>query len=160
MKLDLPPALRAQLLERINRGFVEGVPHNKALGMRVVDFGRGEITISLPYDARFVGNPSTGVLHGGVVTALLDASCGASVFTKLPEPVPIATLDLRIDYLKPAVASLDLMAKATCYKLTRNVAFVRCIAYQDDEADPVAMATGAFMLSTKGRSAMQRPEGL
>jgi uncharacterized protein (TIGR00369 family) len=146
--------MREALLERINRGFVDGVPHNKALGMRVVDFGRGEVTIRLPYDARFVGHPATGVLHGGVVTALLDASCGASVFTKLAEPAPIATLDLRIDYLKPAVARLDLIAKAHCYKLTRNVAFVRCVAYQDDESDPVATAAGAFMLATKGKSAM------
>ena len=150
----MAPEVRAQLLERINRGFVDGVPHNKALGMRVIDFGRGEITIQLPYDERFVGHPATGVLHGGVVTALLDASCGASVFTKLPQPGPIATLDLRIDYLKPAVAKLDLIAKAQCYKLTRNVAFVRCVAYQDDESDPVATAAGAFMLGTKGKSAM------
>jgi uncharacterized protein (TIGR00369 family) len=132
------------------RAFSDGVPHNKALGLRILDMeGQGETVFELPYDAKLVGNPDTGVLHGGAITALLDAASGAAVFTALTEWVPIATLDLRIDYLKPAEPPKAVRAKATCYKLTRNVAFTRAIAYHDDPDDPIASASGTFMLSTK-----------
>ena len=61
----------------------------------------------LPYDDKLVGNPDTGVMHGGAITALLDACSGAAVFAALDEWVPIATLDLRIDYLRAAEVGRD-----------------------------------------------------
>ena len=134
------------------RGFSDGVPHNRALGIKTLALDRGEVLFELPYDLKLVGNPDTGVLHGGAITALLDAASGAAVFTALTEWVPIATLDLRIDYLKPAEPPKAVRAKATCYKVTKNVAFTRAIAYHDDgddEHDPIASAAGTFMLSTK-----------
>lgn len=131
------------------RGFTEGIPHNKALGMEMLELDRGEARFKLPYDAKLVGNPDTGVLHGGAITALLDAASGASVFAALSEWVPIATLDLRIDYLRAAEAGRDVIAHATCYKKTRNIAFTRAVAYHDDPNDPIASSVGTFMLSTK-----------
>lgn len=131
------------------RGFTEGIPHNKALGMELLELERGEAKFRLPYDAKLVGNPDTGVLHGGAITALLDAASGASVFAALTDWVPIATLDLRIDYLRAAEPGRDVVCHATCYKRTRNVAFTRAIAYHDDPADPIASSVGTFMLSTK-----------
>jgi uncharacterized protein (TIGR00369 family) len=143
-----------------NRGFVEAVPHNRALGIQIVDLGPDWALFLMPYDPRFVGNPETGVLHGGVITALLDACCGAAVFNSLVTPAPIATLDLRIDYLKPAASGREVRARATCYRSTRNVAFARAVAYHDDEADPIASAAGTFMLSTKiGASARASAKG-
>jgi uncharacterized protein (TIGR00369 family) len=131
-----------------NFGFAANVPHNRALGMVIEDIGDNWARISLPYDARFVGNPETGVLHGGVITALLDATCGASVFTTLPRMQPIATLDLRIDYLRPAEPGRAVVAKATCYHLSKNVGFARAVAYHDDESQPIATAAGTFMVAT------------
>lgn len=131
------------------RGFTEGIPHNKALGMELLELERGGATFRLPYDRKLVGNPDTGVLHGGAITALLDAASGASVFAALTEWVPIATLDLRIDYLRAAEVGRDVLCRATCYKQTRNVAFTRAIAYHEDPADPIASSVGTFMLSTK-----------
>ena len=125
------------------------VPHNKALGMSVLEITREHTVFRLPYDARFVGNPDTGVLHGGVITALLDATSGASVFAAMTTWVPIATLDLRIDYLRPAEPHQAVHARASCYRMTRNVAFTRAVAYHDDENDPIASSVGTFMLSTK-----------
>lgn len=132
-----------------NRAFADAVPHNRALGIEIVDLGDDWALFRLPYAAHLVGNPDTGVLHGGVITALLDSCCGAAVIATLRRPVPIATLDLRIDYLKPGTAGQDMLARATCYKATRNVAFTRAFAFHDDESDPIASAAGAFMLSTK-----------
>ena len=133
-----------------NRAFAETVPHNRALGFEVVDVGPDFAVFRLPYAPHLVGNPETGVLHGGPITSLMDACCGAAVFMKQRTPVPIATLDLRIDYLRPATAGQDVLAYATCFRLTRNVAFVRGVAYHGEtgEEDPIAAATGAFMLAT------------
>jgi uncharacterized protein (TIGR00369 family) len=107
----------------------------------------------LPYDRKLIGNPETGVLHGGAVSSLMDACAGAAVFMALPEPMPIATLDLRIDYLKPAAPERDVLALARCYRVTRNVAFVSCRAFHDEEADAIAAAAGTYMLSTQHRGA-------
>jgi uncharacterized protein (TIGR00369 family) len=144
--------MTGELLEqmrRINEAFMQLVPHNRALGLVFERFARAEAVVTLPYDARLVGNPDTGVLHGGAISSLLDACCGAAVFMALDTPQPIATLDLRIDYLKPATAGSDVTAEAHCFKVTRNVAFVRAMAYHD-AADPIAAAAGTFMLTHKG----------
>ncbi len=131
------------------RSFVDHIPHNRALGMQVVEFRRAEAVFLLPYDEKLVGNPDTGVLHGGAITALLDACSGASVFAALTELTPIATLDLRIDYLRGGDPGRDIRCHASCYRLTRNVAFTRAVAYHDDESDPIATSMGTFMLGTK-----------
>lgn len=137
------PELEAQIAETVI-GFP---PHNRALGLRFLSSDRGRLTVVLPYDAKLVGNPLTRVIHGGAITALMDATCGAAVFLSLGEPVPVATLDLRIDYLKPAKPDLEVHATAECFKMTQNVAFVRCEAYHPGtERDLVAVANGTFMI--------------
>ena len=140
---------RIARMARINRSFAELVPHNRALGMVILELDDQRASYRLPYDHRLIGNPETGVLHGGAITALMDACCGSAVFMALAQPMPIATLDLRIDYLAPATPEQDVIARAHCYRVTRNVAFVRAVAFHDDEAHPVAAAAGAFMLSTR-----------
>src|ERR1700757_1925015 len=106
----------------------------------------GEAWSSLPYRPVFVGDSETGALHGGVVTAMLDESCGLAVQLALDGTRAIATLDLRIDYQKPANPGLDIKAHSICYRVTRSIAFVRATAYQDSEDDPVATATACFMV--------------
>ncbi|MGN6106524.1 MAG: PaaI family thioesterase [Kofleriaceae bacterium] len=138
---------------RLVRSFTAGVPHNRALGMELLEISATEAVSRLPYDPKLVGNPDTGVIHGGAITALLDGTSGASVFGALTELVPIATIDLRIDYLRPAEPGRTVHARATCYKMTRNVAFTRAVAYHDDPEDPIAHSVGTFMLSTKSRPA-------
>src|SRR6201999_3685647 len=106
----------------------------------------GEAWSSLPYRPVFVGDTTTGVLHGGVVTAMLDESCGMAVQLALDGRRAIATLDLRIDYQKPGPRGLAIRAHSICYRVTRSIAFVRATAYQDSEDDPVATATACFMV--------------
>lgn len=141
-------------IERFQDLFVGFVPHNRALGMRVVDIARGTVETLLPYAAHLVGDPESGTLHGGAVTSFMDATCGASVFLKLLKPISVATLDLRIDYVRPAEPGLDVRAFAHCYHITRNVAFVRGVAYHDDRDRPIASAAGTFMLQTPGQTLM------
>jgi uncharacterized protein (TIGR00369 family) len=146
---DAQRQAQAELQAKMTRAFARGVPHNQALGIRILDISPTEASFELPYDPKLVGNPDTGTLHGGAITALLDACCGAAVFAALPQLVPIATLDLRIDYLKPAEPGKPVIGKATCYKMTRNVAFTRGVAYQDTPDNAIAHSVGTFMLSTR-----------
>lgn len=135
----------------IARQFIEAIPHSAALGMRLVSLGDGRVEMSMPYDTRFVGDPATGVLHGGAVSALMDTASGAAVMCHPAAPVSTATLDLRIDYFRPATPGQTITARAECYHVTRSVAFVRVTATDEDDTRPVAAATGVFTLD--------RPQG-
>jgi uncharacterized protein (TIGR00369 family) len=132
---------------RIIESIAAFVPHNRALGIRFVSVARDSLILGLPYDEKLVGNPLTGVIHGGAITALLDAACGAAVFLKVRRPMPVATLDLRIDYLRPATPAQEVLGRAECFRVTHNVAFVRCQAFHAGrEDDLVAVANGTFTL--------------
>lgn len=115
-------------------------------GLQLDRAAPAEAWSSLPYRPVFVGDTATGVLHGGVVTAMLDESCGMAVQLALDGRRAIATLDLRIDYQKPATPGLAIRAHSICYRVTRSIAFVRATAYQESEDDPVATATACFMV--------------
>jgi uncharacterized protein (TIGR00369 family) len=128
------------------KAFSGAIPHNQDLGIEMLEAQDGRALAKLPYHARLIGDPETGVIHGGVVTTVIDTVCGLAVMTALDEVQPIATLDLRIDYLKPAKPKQDLLARAHAYKVTRQVVFVRAAAYQSDEEQPIANAVGTFML--------------
>ncbi len=138
---------------RIARQFIEAIPHARALGMAFESLGDGKAVISMPYDPRFVGDPTTGVIHGGAVSALMDTASGAAVMCHPTAPASTATLDLRIDYFRAATPGQKITARADCYHVTRSVAFVRVTATDEDEARPVAAATGAFTLDRPKGSA-------
>lgn len=128
------------------RRFIEALPHARELGMQLTEIGAGTAVIAMPYDTRLIGDPATGVLHGGAISALMDTAAGAAVMGHPTGAVGTATLDLRIDYMRPAVPGQTVTARAECHHVTRSVAFVRVVA-TDDEADrPVAMGNGAFTL--------------
>jgi uncharacterized protein (TIGR00369 family) len=115
-------------------------------GLRLDRAARGEAWTRLPFRPVFVGDAERGVLHGGAVTALLDESCGMAVQLALDGTRTIATLDLRIDYQKPAMAGLDVRAHSICIRVARSIAFVHATAYQESEDDPVATAASCFMI--------------
>ena len=129
---------------KLARQFIEAIPHSRALGMSLEQIGDGIAIISMPYDERLVGNPATGVIHGGAVSALMDTCGGAAVMSHGDAPVGTATIDLRIDYMRAATPGQRIRARAECYHVTRSVAFVRATALDDDDDNPVASATGAF----------------
>ncbi len=128
----------------IARQFIEAIPHSKALGMELTDMGDGIAVIEMPYDEKLVGDPETGVIHGGAVSALMDTCCGAAVMSHPENPGGTATIDLRIDYMRAATPGQRIKATATCYHVTRTVAFVRATAVDEDDDNPVAAATGSF----------------
>lgn len=130
--------------------FIEAIPHSKALGMRLEEIGEGHAVISMPYDERFIGDPATGVIAGGAVSALMDTCCGAAVMS-YPGARGTATLDLRIDYMRAARPGQRITARAECFHAGRTVAFVRATAHDEDDSLPVATASGAFTMESVTR---------
>ena len=122
------------------------VGHGKALGLEYRDSGPRWMELCLPWREELVGVPETGVLASGAIVSLIDTASGASVWMKLGQFVPIVTLDLRIDYMRPAVKGETVIARCECVKMTRRIAFVRGVAHGGDPDRPIAHSAGTFML--------------
>ena len=122
-------------------------PYNRELGLQPHSVRPDWCVLKVEYARNLVGDPNTRVLHGGVITALLDAAFGFSIFVKMSQVRLMATLDLRIDYLKPATPDKAVLGGAVCYKMTADLAFVRGCAYHESVDDPIATAVGIFMFT-------------
>ena len=123
------------------------VGHGRALGLEYRSAGEGWIELALPWREELVGIEEQGILASGAIVSLIDTCGGASVWIALGRFQPIVTIDLRLDYLRPALKGETVVARCQCYKLTRQVAFVRGTAHAGDESRPIAHATGTFMLN-------------
>lgn len=133
-----------EMLARMSGMIRDFVPHNAALGLEVIRVSRGDVWVRLPYAEKLVGNPETGALHGGAVSSAMDAAGGLAVMAKLGTAGGIATLDLRIDYMRAAKRGEDVVIRASCYKASKHVCFVRGVAYTTDESNPVASLAATF----------------
>lgn len=127
--------------------FAHAFPYNRELGLMRHTMSAEWCALKVEYQDALVGDPKSRILHGGVITALLDAAFSFAVLIKLPEVLPIATLDLRIDHLKPATPGRAVLGGAVCYKLARELAFVRGCAYHESLEDPIATAVGIYMIT-------------
>ena len=125
---------------------VRNVGHGRALALEYRDSAENWIELALPWREELVGIAEEGILASGAIVSLLDTCGGASVWMALGHFQPIVTIDLRLDYLRPAVKGETVIARCECYKLTRQAAFVRGTAHGGDPARPIAQAVGTFML--------------
>jgi uncharacterized protein (TIGR00369 family) len=136
------------LLDDLNRKFVSRTPHMREIGARITAVDRGRGSITLPARPEWLGDPNRGLLHPGALTVLADSACGLAVGAALTQRAPYATLDLRMDYLRTAGPDHDVHCDAHCFRITRNVAFVRGEVWQADREQPIAAVQASFMLST------------
>jgi uncharacterized protein (TIGR00369 family) len=133
------------------RAMLQFTPQARALGVEIVRIEKGRAWGRVPYRGDLVGDPETGVIAGGVITTFLDQISGAAAITAMDEPSIVATIDLRIDYMRAAIPGRDVLAEAQCYKIGRNVAFVRATAYEETPDNPIAHASSAFMVNPSAR---------
>ena len=126
---------------------MRSVGHGRALGLEYRASGENWVELALPWREELVGVPATGTFASGAIVSLVDTAGGASVWKALHRYQPIVTIDLRLDYLRPAGREETVIARCECYKLTRSIAFVRGIAHGGDESRPIAQAAGTYMLN-------------
>ena len=119
--------------------------HFQALGMSVLPIEHGKLSLLLPYSDRIVGNPETGVVHGGCLTALLDTVCGLAAATALDDLCLCPTIDLRIDYMRSAKPGETIIGEAEAIRITPSVIFTQGIAHQGDLENPVARCSANFL---------------
>lgn len=119
--------------------------HGGALGIHYVDHGEDWVELGIPYQEKLVGVAETGVLASGPIISLMDMAMSMGVWMKLGRFRIQVTLDLRVDYMRPATPGKSIIGRGECYALRRNVAFVRGIAHDGDIADPVATVSGTFI---------------
>lgn len=130
--------------------------HSGWLGLRYCDHGENWVELELPWREDLLGEEDRHVLASGPIISLLDMASGVSIWTANKVFTPVATLDLRVDYQRPARERSAVRCKVECYRRTRSAAFVRGIAFDDDAADPVATMAGVFMaIARDPRSAAQ-----
>lgn len=139
--------------DELRNRYVPRVAHSAALGMSVDEISTTSGRLRLPCRPEFVGDPVRNFIHNGVLVSLIDSACGCAVSARIGRSQRIATLDLRVDYLRPVVLGDDLVCEAECYRMAGSIAFVRACLWQADAPKrPVAQAVATFMRS---RSALK-----
>jgi uncharacterized protein (TIGR00369 family) len=137
--VDMPAEARL-----VMEGFFHKIPYQERLGLSIVEYGFARARVRLPFSAALIGDRENGFLHGGAITSLIDSASGLAMLLALPAVQRIATLDLRIDYMRPAL-SRDVVCESECFRLTRQVGFVRSVVSQEGTDDPIACGMGTFM---------------
>lgn len=122
------------------------VGHGRALGMEFGDSGENWTELCLPWREELVGVPQSGILASGAVVSLIDTASGTAVWAALGKFIPLVTIDMRIDYLRPAFKGESVFARCECTKLTRRIAFTRGTAHVGDPAKPIAYSSSTFMI--------------
>lgn len=137
--------------------FVSEIPHGVALGLSVEKVKHAEVVLRIPYQDFLLGDVDRGLIHGGVFTSVIDSASGLAAICALPDMQAIATLDLRIDNMRPGIKGKDIYTWAKCYRITSQIAFVRAVAYQDRDR-PLVTSSSAFMRSSNHTSFMQKEQ--
>jgi acyl-coenzyme A thioesterase PaaI-like protein len=119
--------------------------HNAAIGVQYVAHGDDWAEFMLGYDVGLAADWSAGILASGPIITMMDLATSFAVWIRMGKFTNQATLDLRVDYMRPAVPRFAVVGRGECYRITRNIAFVRGLAHQGDTSDPVAHVAGTFM---------------
>ncbi|WP_448662415.1 PaaI family thioesterase [Sphingomonas sp. CJ20] len=119
--------------------------HGGRLGIGYRAHGPDWCELELPYAADMIGDPESQVLASGPILSVMDMATSVGVWLKAGGFRNHATLDLRIDYLRPARPGHTVIGRGECYRLTRSIAFVRGQAHDGDPQDPLAHVAGTFM---------------
>ncbi len=143
----------AALPSRLIQRFLDGVPHLKLIGIAYRGHGADWAELEMPFAPQQVADPDYGIIASGAIFTLLDNAAGYSVSIARREMWAHATLDMRLDYLRAPRERATVIGRAECYRLTRQIAFVRGLAHDGDPTDPIANMAGTFMFSATAETA-------
>lgn len=119
--------------------------HGARLGIRYQAQGPDWIELAVPYSHDLIGDPDSGIIASGPIVALMDMAASLSIWRRRGRFQPQVTLDLRVDYLRPAQPQHTVIGRGECYALKRSISFVRGHAHDGDPDDPIAHVSGTFM---------------
>jgi uncharacterized protein (TIGR00369 family) len=149
--LELSPELHQAV-----SGFFQRIPFNQMLGIQLGDLSPQQVTMHLPMQAALIGNFVHGILHGGVISSLLDVAGGAMALIgafdkhqhlsseeRMVRLSKLGTIDLRIDYLRPGRGQ-HFTASAVLLRSGNKVAVVRSELHSDD-GSLIAVGTGTYL---------------
>ncbi len=127
----------AVLREKLGGGGFHGF-----LRMELIDHDAkaGAVTIKVPWQPGYERGAGTRQWHGGPIAALIDIAGDFALIARLGRAIP--TINLRIDYLRPAIAT-DLVAKARTLRAGKSVGVVD-IEVSDDAGRVVAVGRGSY----------------
>lgn len=140
-----PPPATARFDPALAAPMILSHGHSGWLGLKYRDHGPDWVELELPWREDLIGEPDRQVLATGPIVSLMDMTSGLSIWNRAGEFLAIATLDLRVDYMRPARERAAVIGRSQCYRLGRSAAFVRGIAHDGDPDDPVAHIAGCFM---------------
>ena len=127
--------------------FASQVGHGGALGIDYADHGPDWVELGLEYQEKLIGMRESGIIASGPIISLMDMATSMAIWVKLNRFRHQATLDMRIDYMRPATPGRKIFGRGECYRVTKSVGFVRGLAHDGDAADPVAHVTATFMFT-------------
>ncbi len=145
---------RQKKLDRLIRSvFEEKVPFNRLLGLEMVSIDPKAPRCRFQMREELIGNPNRRILHGGVISAVLDVIAGFTIHLALlerqgvKEPIHfpnIGTIDLRVDYLRPGRGQwFD--ATARVVRLGRRIA-VTHMELANDAGELIATGSAAYVV--------------
>ena len=119
--------------------------HSGWLGMRYSQHGENWVELELPWREDLIGEADRPILASGPIVSLMDMASGLAIWHSMGEFRAIATLDLRVDYMRPSPPGAAVIGRGECYHVSRSIGFVRGLAHNGDPADPIAHVTGTFI---------------
>jgi len=124
----------------MNQPDLSGSPYQRFLGLKLVRYEEGKVEIDMPFRDEFLREDGSDWLHGGILSALIDIAGDYAVYTRTGGDVP--TVDLRIDYLRPAKRG-RLTAIARTVKVGRRVS-IADVEVRDQQGEVVAIGRGVY----------------
>lgn len=123
------------------------VPFNRHLGIKVLEIREGFVKAMVPFRPEFIGDPRRPALHGGVLSALVDACGGFAVWTHFDIGDLISTVDMRVDYLRPGPDE-DIVAESKVVRTGNRVSVVHTVVYSSGNPDH-PLAEGRAVYNTR-----------
>lgn len=133
-------------------------PLFNAMGVKIEEIEQGRSVMSMPCSSKTCNHK--GALHSGAITTLLDTDCGMAIFSRIGDMRPIATIDLRVDFLAEVPVGEGVRAEVECYAIRGDVAYVKGVALAQSDRKLLASVSGSFAVGTLGPSLDRGDEGV